>query len=116
MDGTIVEVRREEIRVKNGIGEYGVNYEDCMVWLRPLSDMTEDELNEIKSRFVFTANCRDENDVMDIYNRGRIEFCDLDEFTDWLDKKHFDYRGLIIKGIALNLQKPFQLQNVSIIE
>ena len=70
-------------------------------YLRPLSDMTAEEFAYIKQRWVFTEKCRDENDIMDVVNRGCVEVCDAYLFVEWLNANHFDYRGLIEKGLAL---------------
>ena len=52
-------------------------------YLRPMSSMTEEELKELNIIF---DNCDTEYRV---------------EAQDWLDAHHFDYRGLIEKGLAL---------------
>jgi hypothetical protein len=77
------------------------NIERLKPYLRPLSSMTEEEFDEIKRRWVFTEDCRDENDLMDVINRGTIDTFDAYSFIDWLNKKYFDYRGLIEKGLAI---------------
>lgn len=74
---------------------------DVKPYLRSLSNMTEEEFTYIKQRWVFTEKCRDENDIMDVVNRGCVEICDAYSFVEWLNTHHFDYRGLIKKGLAL---------------
>lgn len=54
-------------------------------YLRSIRNMAEDEENEYKS------TCTQIND---------INFEDFQTF-DWFNKHHFDYRGLIEKGLAL---------------
>lgn len=49
------------------------NIEDVKPYLRPMSDMTEKDKLELKECI----------------------------FTDWCSEHHFDYRGLIKKGLAL---------------
>lgn len=75
--------------------------DDFKIYLRPMSSMTEEECKEIKYRWVDTHRCWDENDITDIINRGMVEVCDTSSFIDWLNEHHFDYRGLIVKGLAL---------------
>lgn len=58
--------------------------EDCKPYLRPMSSMTEDEKNEHFGRTM----------TIDIVQTSK-------EVIDWLNKHHFDYRGLIEKGLAL---------------
>lgn len=66
-----------------------VDISDIKPYLRPMSSMTEDEIEEycdLQDRFL----CSSQYPVTDAY-----------EIFDWLDVHHFDYRGLIEKGLAL---------------
>ena len=71
--------------------------ENIKPYLRPMSSMTEKE----KKEFLYLTNW-DENDLIDI-----VKYPHMYEFTislkafDWLNAHHFDYRGLIEKGLAL---------------
>ena len=61
-------------------------------YLRPMSSMTEEEYKELKK-------------ISDYYGLAPFEYI-YDwgpnyEIMDWLNKHHFDYRGLIEKGLAL---------------
>lgn len=78
---------------------------DIKPYLRPMSSMTEEEFADLKRRFVFCESCRDENDVMDVVNRGKIEFCDAANVLNWLNERQFDYHGLINKGLAIDISK-----------
>ena len=64
-------------------------------YLRPLSSMTEEELEEL--------NCLCYHNISIQDNRicGYICGGELEDVIDWLNKKHFDYRGLIPKELAL---------------
>ena len=84
--------------------------EDCIYieyfkpYLLPLSSMTEEQKKELRQMGAF------------INTFGNICFAMLDEYghdiiptyedairiTNWLNKNHFDYRGLIEKGLALD--------------
>ena len=59
-------------------GEW-VDLEHCKPYLRPMSSMTEEEDDELN--------------YATMGNYG--------ENADWLNEHHFDYRGLIEKGLAL---------------
>ena len=60
-------------------------------YLRPMSSMTEEEINE----FILIS------DTM-LWLGDRRTTCILSlEQMDWLNAHHFDYRGLIEKGLAL---------------
>lgn len=51
-------------------------------YLRPMSSMTEDEEEEYRKINLFGTHWG---------------------FVDWCNKKHFDYRGLIEKGLAIKV-------------
>lgn len=67
-----------------GVGCLG--FEDFKLVLRPMESMTEEELEEFDS-----------------FDSVTIE--DSTEKIDWLNKKMFDYRGLIPKGLAVAVTK-----------
>ena len=63
-----------------------VKLTDCQPYLRPMSSMTQEEKQEyqrITERWMYDSS----------YSIG-------DNF-DWLNSRHFDYRGLIEKGLAI---------------
>lgn len=77
-------------------------YEFCKPYLFPLSSMTEEQEEEFKNlyyRFHESAFIFNERFSYDRYNIKDIGFypCYL---QDWLNKNHFDYRGLIPMGLA----------------
>ena len=61
-------------------------------YLRPLSSMTEDEEYEYDN--LITYECNDEEGICFSINN-------FDKLLDWFNRKMFDYRGLIEKGLAL---------------
>ena len=76
-------------------------------YLRPMSSMTEEE----KTEFHNEVN-KDVKIAYDEYNRYYSTTRDkyaplLSEYhkIDWLNKNHFDYRGLIPKGLAIEVTK-----------
>ena len=66
---------------------------DDKLFLRPMSSMTEEEKKEL------TELC----DV--IYSFGAKIYNKTPKFYDWLNAHHFDYRGLISMGLALEAPK-----------
>lgn len=81
----------QRLLIMDSFGSYQVNGYDAWFdlnsvifkpYLRPMSSMTEEELAE--------------------YNR--FELSDFRRI-DWLNAHHFDYRGLIEKGLALEMPK-----------
>ena len=76
------------------------DYWNCKPYLRPLSSMTEEEENEFKKIF--------ELELKAIENPGghTIESAASSAFAiDFYNKYHFDYRGLIEKGLAIAVTK-----------
>ena len=68
-------------------------------YLRPLSSMTEEEKEEFEN-FVFPS----EEDKNGNYQTGVLEK-DIPNYTDWLNKNMFDYRGLIPKDHAISTEE-----------
>ena len=65
-------------------------YKDFIPYLRPMSSMTEDEISEFQKRLKI---------IQDV--EQALHFCNTVESIDWLNAHHFDYRGLIEMGLAL---------------
>ena len=73
-----------------------IKIEDCKPYLRPMSSMTEEEKEEIQD--LYHQNTQEVfKDPSEI--RG-YRFYDI-SVVDWLNEHHFDYRGLIEKGLAI---------------
>ena len=76
-------------------------------YLRPMSSMTEEEKNELNKRFsnigyFFTQEPPYDYGLMVQHSDiGSIIVSEFSEVYDWLNSRHFDYRGLIEKGLAL---------------
>ena len=74
-----------------------------IVYLRPLLSMTEEEKREFYDKFV--VNGIYFSDFKKIFeNHFTSLLTSFEHFwhaVEWLNSKHFDYRGLIEKGIAL---------------
>lgn len=58
---------------------------DCKPYLFPMSSMTEEQEEELRK--LCTFNC--------------LDYLTL-EAVDWLNAHHFDFRGLIEKGLAID--------------
>ena len=71
-----------------------VGYDDYEIkpYLFPLSSMTEEQYDEL---YIDSRVKNDSIDVLDALAN------DMDAI-DWLNKNHFDYRGLIEKGLAID--------------
>ena len=72
-------------------------------YLRPLSSMTEEERDEFEFKTGFKIWSNDFDNQYDTLDNeyGYIDKEYIVETFDWLNKHHFDYRGLIEKGLAI---------------
>lgn len=75
-------------------------------YLFPLSSMTEEQKYDFYCRFV--ENQIDFDDFKEFYLDGGMwhklltSLDDFDSINDWFHKNHFDYRGLIPMGLAID--------------
>lgn len=77
----------EELDWKECDGFVGVEY--CKPYLFPLSSMTDEQKKEYAHILVMSSN---------------LAYSQLigETTQDWFNKNHFDYRGLIEKGLAID--------------
>ena len=71
-------------------------HKDIKPFLRPMSSMTEEEKVEYNQ---LCYNCQEQDSVD--YNITELDRTQLLYVIDWLNSHHFDFRGLIEKGLAL---------------
>jgi hypothetical protein len=83
------------------------NMYEIKPYLFPLSSMTEEQKQELNSLLPVGVSLQINSNNFtyfeidtDIVCCFHIEF--WDKFFDWLNKNHFDHRGLIEKGLALD--------------
>ena len=85
----------------------GFDIEKIKPYLRPMESMTEDEANDyFKNSEYESSECYEAGAN---YEPVTVKAaCSADEAwanTDWLNARHFDYRGLIPKGLALEAKE-----------
>jgi hypothetical protein len=87
------------------------SYEDIKPYLFPLSSITEEQSMELFKLFgisLVDSICTDYIKINEctgitfFLNKGFDVETHLDKLIDWLNKNHFDYRGLIEKGLAID--------------
>ena len=78
----------------------------CKPYLFPLSSMTEEQYNSLHESGILN-NCSHSYEYVNPHIHG-VSFIFKEfktyslELIEWLNKNHFDYRGLIEKGLAIN--------------
>lgn len=72
---------------------------DVKPYLFPLSSMTAEQKEFIKNKFCYDWDIDDHPYSLWTYCIG---IGDVDELIDWFNKNHFDYRGLIQMGLAID--------------
>ncbi len=83
------------------------NIESIRPYLFPLSSMTEEQKKEISKRYNYHNSyqlCVEITKHLEGY-WDNDNSCDLQDYLwleDWFNKNHFDYRGLIEKGLAID--------------
>ena len=75
---------------------HNFSLDEVKPYLRPMSSMTEEEKIEYDQ---LCYNCQEQDSVD--YNITELDGTLLVYVIDWLNAHHFDYRGLIEKGLAL---------------
>ena len=87
--------------------DYDVTYcsiDACRLYLRPMSSMTEEEEKEYKSFFrigEYTCGGSLYGEEYEYIDADSDDISQPTSLIDWLNAHHFDYRGLIKKGLAL---------------
>ena len=82
-----------ELKLLDDFSNYTIGIEDIKPYLRPMSSMTEEEVKEF-----YDVECMD---VKVAYIKPTWNWHFTINGIDWLNKNHFDYRGLIEKGLAI---------------
>ena len=93
---TLIGVAKDMITLE-GLGGYEcVDVEDYKPYLFPLSSMTEEQQKE------YRKVCDLDMDILENRPMKGEPFPAMFNSQDWLDAHHFDYRGLIPKGLAID--------------
>lgn len=66
-------------------------------YLRPMSSMTDEEIKYKLSNFFKVIN----TNIEGVGYKPTLNSFSAIKYIDWLNKNHFDYHGLIEKGLAL---------------
>ena len=95
-DQDVQELANEEV-------SNGIDILDFKPYLFPLSSMTEEQKEELKQEHIkdekLYVKCLTMTSKGDNSMRGKVI---IHYAMDWCNKNHFDYRGLIEKGLAID--------------
>lgn len=105
-DSKITEVNTEDDLVYCYDFDEYIKVKDCRLYLRPLSSMTDEEKEEQKNLFdaeeiTSDSICYLEGGTLEEY-LSHISYSFCSEIIDWLNARHFDYRSLIERGLAID--------------
>ena len=76
-----------------------VPFDEVKPYLFPLSSMTEEQKKTLKVLCDWNDEEADAQSILVLYQKHFVMKSDV---IDWLHKNHFDYRGLIDKGLAID--------------
>ena len=88
------------------VDNYTIDVSEVKPYLFPLSSMTEEQKEELLYEYIHNDIYFD--DFNDYFLAGELwhDICvsmfNLPDLLNWLNKNHFDYRGLIPKGLTLD--------------
>ena len=81
------------------LSKHTISLYNDKIYLFPLSSMTEEQKREYESLCIKeTSECTDLYDI--IFSKDY--YYDTIESIEWLNANHFDYRGLIPMGLAID--------------
>ena len=78
------------------------DYEDIKPYLFPLSSMSEEQRDELFIVVLEEQVSVSKYDFIDMTGYSEVPMDYVLDAIDWLNKNHFDHRGLISKGLALD--------------
>ena len=92
-EGTYINTTLEPDHIEQLLNdEYGDT--EIKPYLRPMSSMTEEEKLQL-SQYAYIGEDLNGEFIDEVQRK------DCAAYIDWLNKNHFDYRGLIKKGLAI---------------
>ena len=101
-----IEAMYEELKLLDN-EKYTLPIEDVKPYLLPLSSMTEEEKKEY-----YNLCIEEEREEIEFGEWiTRVYYHNTIESIDWLNKNHFDYRGLIPKGLAIDATEGERMYN-----
>lgn len=75
---------------------------DIKPYLFPLSSMTREQLYELREMFGFEIEFSEDSIELSTFHHNCLGYLEMVSLFEWFNKNHFDYRGLISKGLAID--------------
>ena len=101
-DGKLVEIDVTKELVRFDADYYWDAYiDDVKPYLRSMSSMTKEEEKEYNSFIIGQQPFDCDFSAYPIEYKLLLYEWDINNYIDWLNAHHFDYRGLIEKGLAI---------------
>lgn len=91
--------------IRNGDSTYNLVKDEVKPYLRSFSSMTDEELHELQEIVGEGVEIRDGFLYIVDSSRNSLSYLELLAVFDWLNAHHFDYRGLIERGLAIEAPK-----------
>lgn len=83
--------------------DYQVYLGEVKPYLRPMSSMTDEELHEVQEILGKGAEIREDFILSIDSSINSFSYLELIAVFEWFNAHHFDYRGLIEKGLAFKV-------------
>ena len=90
----LLDLNAQKVRLFADEGYQDIEY--IKPYLFPMSSMTEEEKKE------YRKVCELDTEILENHPMDGSPFPAMYNSQDWLNKHHYDYRGLIPMGLALN--------------
>lgn len=100
-----IEAVYNEVKLLDSTMNYTVDIEEVKPYLFPLSSMTEEQKNELVDlEWSFDSDNSKICNILECFGtyRAYVDHSCCSELIDWFHKNHFDYRGLIEQGLAID--------------
>ena len=94
-----IDLQKEKIWTDGTVQGYYLD--EFKIYLRPMDSMTEEEYEEYEKANDLDTDDSSETLKENMRAKSRVRISKWYHGVDWLNAHHFDYRGLIEKGLAL---------------